>query len=66
MNKEDCLAMLLNNGYRATLESGVIILSLDNEKSLKRAFKEVRNMGYKASLGARIVNGKNVKFERTN
>lgn len=54
MNKEDCLAMLLNKGYRATLESGVIILSLTNEKSVKKAFKEVRSMGYGSSLGVRI------------
>ena len=54
MNKEDCLAILLNNGYRATLESGVIILSLTNEKAVKKAFKEVRNMGYESSLGVRI------------
>ena len=54
MNKEDCLAMLLNNGYKATLESGVIILLLANEKAVKRAFKEVRNMGYESSLGVRI------------
>lgn len=54
MNKEDCLAMLLNNGYRATLESGVIILSLENEKSVKKAFKDVRSIGYESSLGVRI------------
>lgn len=54
MNKEDCLAMLLNNGYTATLESGVIILSLANEKAVKKAFKEVRSMGYESSLGVRI------------
>ena len=42
MNKEDCLAMLLNKGYRATLESGVIILSLTNEKAVKKALENPR------------------------
>lgn len=54
LSKEEYVRIITQKGYTATLESGVIILTLDNEKTLKKAFKEVRNMGYDASLGARI------------
>lgn len=54
MSKEEYVRIITQNGYTATLESGVIILTLDSEKLLKKAFKDVRRMGYNASLGARI------------
>lgn len=54
MSKEEYVRVITQKGYTATLESGVIILTLDSEKALKKAFKDVRNMGYYASLGARI------------
>lgn len=54
MSKEEYVRIITQNGYTATLESGVIILTLDSEKSLKKAFKDVRSMGYESSLGARI------------
>lgn len=54
MSKEEYVRIITQNGYIATLESGVIILTLDSEKSLKKAFKDVRSIGYNASLGARI------------
>lgn len=54
LSKEEYVRIITQNGYIATLESGVIILTLDSEKSLKKAFKDVRSMGYNASLGARI------------
>ena len=57
LSKEEYVRMIAQKGYRATLESGVIILTLDNEKSLKKAFKDVRDMGYESSLGARSVKG---------
>ena len=55
------MRVITQKGYIATLESGVIILTLDNEKSLKKAFKDVRSMGYDASLGARIKGANNAK-----
>lgn len=54
LSKEEYVRIITQNGYTATLESGVIILTLDSEKSLKKAFNDVRSMGYKSSLGARI------------
>lgn len=54
MSKEEYVRIITQNGYTAALESGVIILTLDSEKSLKKAFKDVRSMGYNASLGVRI------------
>lgn len=57
LSKEEYVNLINQNGYRATLESGVIILSLDNEKHVKKAFKDVRSMGYNASIGARIKRG---------
>jgi len=54
LSKEEYVRIITQKGYIATLESGVIILTLDNEKSLKKAFKDVRSMGYDASLGAKI------------
>lgn len=54
MSKEEYVRMIAQNGYTATLESGVIILSLTNEKAVKKTFKEVRSMGYGSSLGVRI------------
>lgn len=54
MSKEEYVRIITQNGYTATLESGVIILTVDSEKSLKKAFKDVRSIGYNASLGARI------------
>lgn len=62
MSKEEYVRLITQNGYTATLESGVIILTLDSEKSFKKAFKDVRSMGYNASLGARI--RKEVQYER--
>ena len=54
MSKEEYVRIITQNGYTAALESGVIILTLDSEKLIKKAFKDVRSMGYNASLGARI------------
>ena len=54
LSKEEYVRVIAQNGYIATLESGVIILTLDSEKAVKKAFKDVRNMGYESSLGVRI------------
>lgn len=55
MNKEDCVAMLLDMGYLATLESGVVIIIVESESALKKANKAIRSIGYDASWGTRMV-----------
>lgn len=60
LSKEEYVRVIAQNGYIATLESGVIILTLSSEKLLKKAFKDVRSMGYKSSLGVRIKHEQNI------
>ena len=44
-------------GYNAILDSGVIIITVDNEKAVKMANKSIKATGYNASYGIRIKQG---------
>ena len=56
MNKEQAVSQLSNLGYNATLESSVIMITVADEKTAKKANKAVKEIGYNASWGWRIEN----------
>lgn len=56
MNKDQAVSQLSNLGFNATLESGVIMITVANEKTTKKANKAVKAIGYDASWGWRIEN----------
>lgn len=56
MSKDTAVSQLSNLGFNATLESGVIMITVADEKTAKKANKAVKEMGYDASWGWRIDN----------
>lgn len=54
MTKEQYTAKLLEMGYNAVLENGVIMIAVTDEKTAKKANKAVKEIGYNASYGVRI------------
>lgn len=54
MNKDQAVSQLLNLGFNAVLESGVIIITVADEKTAKKAEKAIKEIGYDASWGWRI------------
>ena len=53
MSKEDAVVKLSEMGFSATLESGVVMITVDDEKSRKKANKAIKEIGYVASFGVR-------------
>ena len=45
---------LSEGGYNAALDSGVIIVTVENEKEFKKVHRFVKDIGYNASYGMRI------------
>ena len=56
MNKDEALTRLSEMGYNAVLESGVIMITVADEKAVKKANKAVKDIGYNASYGIKIGN----------
>lgn len=56
MSKEQAVLQLSNLGFNAVLESGVIMITVADEKTVKKANKAVKDIGYDASWGWRIGN----------
>lgn len=54
MNKDQAVSQLSNLGFNAVLESGVIIITVADEKTAKKAEKAIKEIGYDASWGWRI------------
>lgn len=54
MSKDTAVSQLSNLGFNATLESGVIMITVADEKTAKKANKAVKEIGYDASWGWRI------------
>ena len=54
MNKDQVVSQLSNLGFNAVLESGVIIITVADEKTAKKANKAVKEIGYDASYGVMI------------
>ena len=54
MSKEEATTMLSEMGYNAVLDSGVIMITVADEKTAKKANKAVKEIGYNASWGWRI------------
>lgn len=55
MNKDQAVSQLSNLGFNAVLESGVIIITVADEKTAKKANKAIKEIGYDASYGIKIV-----------
>lgn len=55
-NKDQAVSQLSNLGFNATLESGVIMITVADEKTAKKANKAVKEIRYDASWGWRIEN----------
>ena len=56
MNKDEALTRLSEMGYNAVLESGVIMITVTDENTAKKANKAVKEIGYDSSWGWRIEN----------
>lgn len=56
MSKDQAVSQLSNLGFNATLESGVIMITVADEKTAKKANKAIKEIGYDASWGWRIEN----------
>lgn len=57
MSKEQAVLQLLNLGFNTVLESGVIMITVADEKTTKKANKAVKEIGYDASWGVRVEKG---------
>ena len=56
MKKEEAVIELISRGYIATLENGVVMVSMPiTNKNLRDMEKLLRSIGYKASWGVRNV-----------
>ena len=56
MSKDEALTRLSEMGYNAVLESGVIMITVADEKAVKKANKAVKDIGYDSSYGIKIGN----------
>ena len=56
MSKEEAVIKLSEMGFKAVLDSGVIMITVTDEKTAKKANKAVKEIGYHASWGWRIEN----------
>lgn len=56
MSKEEAVIKLSEMGFKAVLDSGVIMITVTDEKTAKKANKAVKEIGYNASWGWRIEN----------
>lgn len=54
MSKEEYATELVKMGFKALLECGVIIITIESEKDAKKANKAIKEIGYKSSWGWRI------------
>ena len=54
MSKEECVTKLSNLGYKVDLESGVVMITIADEKLLKTVKNTLTEIGYSASWGVRI------------
>ena len=54
MSKEECVTKLSNLGYEATLENGVVMITIKNENLLKTVKKTLTEIGYNSSWGVKI------------
>ena len=56
MSKEEAVIKLSEMGFKAVLDSGVIMITVADKKSAKKANKAVKEIEYNASWGWRIEN----------
>lgn len=54
MNKDEAVTKLSEMGFKAVLDSGVIMITVVDEKTAKNANKAVKEIGYDSSYGVRI------------
>ena len=54
MSKEECVTKLSNLGYKVDLESGVVMITIENGKLLKTVKNTLTEIGYNASWGVRV------------
>jgi len=51
LSKEECATKLSEMGFNATLISGVIMITAEDENTAKKANKAIKELGYKSSWG---------------
>ena len=54
MSKDEAVTKLSEMGFKAVLDSGVIMITVADEKVVKKANKAVKDIGYDASYGIKI------------
>ena len=53
MTKQDCVNRMISMGYKAALESGVVMIEVASEAERSRVKKAVKDIGYTESWGTR-------------
>ena len=54
ISKEETVTKLSNLGYKVDLESGVVMITIENENLLKTVKKTLTEIGYNSSWGVKI------------
>lgn len=54
MSKEEYAVKLSEMGFNATIIDGIIMITVDDEKTAKKANKAIKEAGYNASWGITI------------
>lgn len=65
ISKQECVDLLVKMGFKAVLESGVVMVSCKDKEAFKTAENAILKIGYKSSYGMRReINNENKDRER--
>lgn len=54
MNKDEYVVKLSEMGFTATIIDGIIMITVEDEKTARKANKAIKEVGYNASWGITI------------
>lgn len=55
MSKEECISKLIEQGFNACLDNGVVMVTVASEVERNRAEKAIKELGLRGSWGSREV-----------
>lgn len=55
MDKEKALQHLINSGYKAYNENGVVMVNCDDRKTARKVSEELASINYQCSFGFKFV-----------
>lgn len=53
-SKDNAVVKLLEMGFKAVNDGGVVMITVPTEKAIKKAQKAIKDIGYKCSWGIRV------------